>query len=182
MNRMRRDSSITSPSRRKKERWRIQMHRMDRWRATLVIALGLLMAVLDITIVSVVLPQIATALHAQYQTSTWIGTGYLLANAAVIPIIGYMSDRIGSKTIFLLALGIFTLGSALCAFAPSVPALIAFRVIQGIGGGTLLPGGMAIVFRRFDPTDRARAVALLMIPFLLGPAFGPTLLGDLATS
>ena len=68
-----------------------------RWRATLVIALGLLMAILDVTIVSVVLPQIATALHAQYQTSTWIGTGYLLANAAVIPIIGYLSDQIGSR-------------------------------------------------------------------------------------
>ena len=93
------------------------MHLTYRWQATLVIALGLLMAVLDVTIVSVVLPQIATALHAQYQTSTWIGTGYLLANAAVIPITGYLSDRVGSKTIFLFALGLFTLGSALCAFA-----------------------------------------------------------------
>jgi EmrB/QacA subfamily drug resistance transporter len=158
------------------------MHLTYRWRATLVIALGLLMAVLDITIVSVVLPQIATALHAEYQTSTWIGTGYLLANAAVIPIIGYLSDRIGSKTIFLLALGLFTLGSALCAFAPSVPALIAFRVFQGIGGGALLPVGMAIIFRLFDPTERASAIALLMIPILLGPAFGPTLGGYLATA
>ncbi len=68
------------------------MHLTYRWRATLVIAPGLLMSVLDITIVSVVLPQIATALHADYQTSTWIGTGYLLANAAVIPITGYISD------------------------------------------------------------------------------------------
>jgi EmrB/QacA subfamily drug resistance transporter len=153
-----------------------------RWRATLVIGLGLLMSLLDVTIVSVVLPQIATALHAEYQTSTWIGTGYLLANAAVIPIIGYLSDRVGSKTIFLLALGLFTLGSALCAFAPSVPALIASRVFQGIGGGALLPVGMAIIFRLFDPTERARAIAVLMIPILLGPAFGPTLGGYLATA
>jgi EmrB/QacA subfamily drug resistance transporter len=152
-----------------------------RWQATLVIALGLLMAILDVTIVSVVLPQIATALHAEYQTSTWIGTGYLLASAAVIPIVGYLSDRIGSKTIFLLALGIFTLGSALCASAQTVPALIAFRVFQGIGGGALLPVGMAIIFRLFGPTERARATALLMIPILLGPAFGPTLGGYLAT-
>ena len=158
------------------------MHFTYRWRATLVIGLGLLMAVLDVTIVSVVLPQIARALHADYQTSTWIGTGYLLANAAVIPISGYLSDRIGSKTIFLLALGLFTLGSALCAFAPSVPALIAFRVFQGIGGGALLPVGMAIIFRLFDPTERAAAVALLMIPVLLGPAFGPSLGGYLATA
>ena len=153
-----------------------------RWRATLVIGLGLLMSLLDVTIVSVVLPQIATALHAEYQTSTWIGTGYLLANAAVIPITGYLSDRIGSKTIFLLALGLFTVWSALCAVAPSVPALIAFRVLQGIGGGALLPVGMAIIFRLFDPTERARAIAVLMIPILLGPAFGPTLGGYLATA
>src|SRR5712691_9929785 len=158
------------------------MHLTYRWRATLVIALGLLMSVLDVTIVSVVLPQIATALHADYQTSTWIGTGYLLANAAVIPIAGYLSDRVGSKTIFLLALGLFTLGSALCAFAPNEPALIAFRVFQGIGGGALLPVGMAIIFRLFDPTERAGAIALLMIPVLLGPAFGPTLGGYLATA
>src|SRR5215467_10779672 len=153
-----------------------------RWRATLVIGLGLLMSLLDITIVSVVLPQIATALHAEYQTSTWIGTGYLLANAAVIPIVGYLSDRIGSKSIFLLALGLFTVGSALCALAPSVPALTAFRVVQGVGGGALLPVGMAIIFRLFDPTERARAMSVLMIPILLGPAFGPTLGGYLATA
>lgn len=158
------------------------MHLTYRWRATLVIELGLLMAVLDVTIVSVVLPQIATALHAEYQTSTWIGTGYLLANAAVIPIIGYISDRVGSKTIFLLALGIFTLGSALCAFAPNEQALIAFRIFQGIGGGALLPVAMAIIFRLFDPTERAAAISVLMIPVLLGPAFGPTLGGYLATA
>src|SRR5215469_9409918 len=104
------------------------MHLAYRWRATLVIALGLLMAILDVTIVSVVLPQITTALHAAYQTSTWIGTGYLLANAAVIPIVGSLSDRIGAKTVVLLALGFFTLGSALCALAPSIPAMIAFRI------------------------------------------------------
>src|SRR5215469_9152369 len=153
-----------------------------RWRATLIIGLGLLMSILDVTIVSVVLPQIATALHAEYQTSTWIGTGYLLANAAVIPIVGYLSDRIGSKTIFLFALGAFIVGSALCAVASSVPALTAFRVFQGVGGGALLPVGMAIIFRLFDPTERARATSVLMIPILLGPAFGPTLGGYLATA
>jgi EmrB/QacA subfamily drug resistance transporter len=158
------------------------MHCTYRWRAKLVIALGLLMAVLDVTIVSVVLSQIVTMLHADYQTSTWIGTGYLLANTAMIPIIGYLSDRIGSKTIFLLVLGLVTLGSAMCAFAPNEGALIAFRVFQGIGGGALLPVGMAIIFRLFDPTERAAAVALLMIPVLLGLAFGPSLGGYLVTA
>lgn len=153
-----------------------------RWQATLVIALGLLMAILDNTIVSVVLPEIARAFHTDFQTITWVGTGYFLANAAVIPIVGYLSDRIGTKTIFLIALALFTLGSGLCAFAPNEQFLIAFRVLQGIGGGAMLPVAMAIIFRMFGPTERAAAISILMVPLLLGPAFGPTLGGYLATN
>ncbi|HLX58187.1 MAG TPA: DHA2 family efflux MFS transporter permease subunit [Ktedonobacteraceae bacterium] len=153
-----------------------------RWQATLVIALGMLMAILDNTIVSVVLPQIARAFHTDFQTITWVGTGYFLANAAVIPIVGYLSDRIGTKTIFLISLALFTLGSGLCAFAPNEQFLIAFRVLQGIGGGAMLPLAMAIIFRLFGPTERAAAIAILMVPLLLGPAFGPTLGGYLATN
>ncbi len=158
------------------------MHLSYRWQATLVIALGLLMAILDATIVSVVLPQIAAAFHTTEQTITWVATGYFLANAAIIPIVGYISDRVGAKTVFLIALAVFTLGSALCAFAPNEQALIAFRVLQGIGGGALLPVAMAMIFRLFGPTERAGAMSLLMIPLLLGPAFGPVLGGYLATS
>src|SRR6266566_2604973 len=158
------------------------MHLSYRWQATLVIALGLLMAILDNTIVSVVLPQIARAFHTDFQTITWIGTGYFLATAAVIPIVGYLSDRIGTKTIFLIALALFTIGSGLCAFAPNEQFLIAFRVLQGIGGGAMLPVAMAIIFRMFEPTERAGAIVILMVPLLLGPAFGPTLGGYLATS
>jgi len=153
-----------------------------RWQATLVIALGLLMAILDSTIVSVVLPQIATAFHTSYETITWVAIGYFLANAAIIPIVGYLSDRVGTKTIFLIALAVFTVGSGLCVIAPSEQFLIAFRILQGIGGGALLPIGMAIIFRLFSPTERAGAIALLLIPLLLGPAFGPVLGGYLATS
>jgi EmrB/QacA subfamily drug resistance transporter len=153
-----------------------------RWQATLVIALGLLMAILDSTIVSVVLPQIATAFHTDYQTITWVGTGYFLANAAVIPIVGYLSDRVGSKTMFLLSLALFTVGSALCVIAPTATWLIAFRIFQGLGGGALIPLAMAMIFRLFDPTERAGAIVLLMVPLLLGPAFGPTLGGYLATN
>lgn len=158
------------------------MHFTYRWQATLVIALGLLMAILDSTIVSVALPQIATAFHATQQTITWVATGYFLANAAIIPIVGYLSDRIGAKTVFLVALALFTVGSALCAFAPNEQTLIAFRIVQGIGGGALLPVAMAIIFRLFGPTERAGAMSLLMIPLLLGPAFGPVLGGYLATN
>ena len=153
-----------------------------RWQATIVIALGLLMAILDSTIVSVVLPQIATAFHTDYQTITWVGTGYFLANAAVIPIVGYLSDRVGGKTMFLLSLAIFTVGSALCVIAPTATWLIIFRILQGLGGGALVPLAMAMIFRLFDPTERAGAIVLLMVPLLLGPAFGPTLGGYLATN
>ena len=153
-----------------------------RWQATLVIALGLLMAILDSTIVSVVLPQIATAFHTSYETITWVGIGYFLANAAIIPIVGYLSDRVGTKTIFLIALAVFTVGSGLCVIAPTEQWLIAFRVLQGIGGGALMPVAMAIIFRLFGPTERAGAIALLLIPLLLGPAFGPVLGGYLATN
>src|SRR5690242_2318235 len=152
-----------------------------RWQATLVIALGLLMAILDSTIVSVVLPQIARAFHTDFQTITWVGTGYFLATAASIPIVGYLSDRIGSKMIFLITLAIFTIGSGLCVIAPNEKFLIAFRVFQGIGGGAMLPVAMAIIFRMFAPTERAGAITVLMVPLLLGPAFGPTLGGYLAT-
>ena len=125
-----------------------------RWRATLVIGLGLLMSILDITIVSVVLPQIAAALGAEYQTTTWIGTGYLLANAAVIPIVGYLSDRIGSKTIFLLALGLFIGGSALCAAASSVQALTAFRISRA--AGRCYPSGWPSSFACLIPRNAPR--------------------------
>src|ERR1700732_3014421 len=139
------------------------MHLSYRWQATLVIALGLLMAILDNTIVSVVLPEIARAFHTDFQTITWIGTGYFLANAAVIPIVGYLSDRIGTKTVFLFSLGIFTLGSGLCVIAPNEQFLIAFRLLQGVGGGALLPIAMAIIFRLFEPTERAGVMVLLMV-------------------
>src|SRR5438270_3789043 len=131
------------------------MHLTYRWQATLVIALGLLMAILDNTIVSVVLPQIARAFNTDFQTITWVGTGYFLATAAVIPIVGYLSDRIGTKTIFLIALALFTIGSGLCAFAPNQQFLIAFRVLQGIGGGAMLQVAFAIIFPMFALTERA---------------------------
>jgi MFS family permease len=102
-----------------------------------------------------------------------VGTGYLLANVAVIPIVGYLSDGIGSKTIFLLALGAFIAGSELSAVASSVQALSAFRVCQGFVGGRCSLSGWRSPFRLFDPAERAGATSMLMIPILLGPAFGP---------
>jgi EmrB/QacA subfamily drug resistance transporter len=153
-----------------------------KWQAALVTALGLFMAVLDNTIVSVALPQMAKAFNTDLTTIAWVATGYFLAQAAVIPVTGYLSDRIGTKTVFLTALALFTLGSGLCAIAPSKELLIAFRVLQGIGGGALFPMAFAIVFRVFPPTERGPASAVISVPVLLAPAFGPTIGGYLTTT
>jgi EmrB/QacA subfamily drug resistance transporter len=153
-----------------------------RWRVAAVVALGLFMAILDNTIVSVTLPQMQKAFHTDFETITWVASAYFLAQAAVIPIVGYLSDRIGSKLVFLTALIVFTVGSVLCALAPTKEALIAFRVFQGIGGGALLPIAFSIIFRIFPPTERGMANAVLGIPIMMAPAFGPTVGGYLSTS
>ena len=154
-----------------------------KWQAASVVALGLFMAVLDNTIVSVALPQMQKAFHvADYSSIIWVSTAYFLAQAAVIPITGYLSDRLGSKTVFLTALALFTLGSGLCAFAATREALIFFRVLQGIGGGALFPTAFAITFRIFPPAERGQASALIGVPVLLAPAFGPTIGGFLTTN
>jgi EmrB/QacA subfamily drug resistance transporter len=158
------------------------MTKAYRWRVAAVVAIGLFMAILDNTIVSVTLPQMQKAFHTDFETITWVASAYFLAQAAVIPIVGYLSDRIGTKLMFLTALALFTLGSALCAFAPTKEALIGFRVFQGIGGGALLPMAFAIIFRIFPPNERGMANALLGIPVMMAPAFGPTVGGYLSTS
>ncbi len=110
-----------------------------KWQAAIVVALGLFMAVLDNTIVSVALPQMQAYFHTDRETINWVATAYFLAQAAIIPITGYLSDRVGTKTVFLAALTLFTVGSGLCAISPNEHLLIAFRVLQGVGGGALFP-------------------------------------------
>src|SRR5215469_16287843 len=157
--------------------------RLDyRWQVAIIDALGLFMAVLDNTIVSVALPQMQLAFKTDLSTITWVATGYFLAQAAVIPIAGYLSDRIGTKLVFMLSLGLFTLGSGLCAIAPSHTLLILFRVIQGVGGGGLFPIVFALIYRAFPPTERGIASAIIGAPVLLAPAFGPTVGGYLTTT
>ncbi len=109
------------------------MTKASRWRVAVVVV-GLFMAILDTTIVSVTLPQMQQAFHTDFETITWVASAYFLAQAAIIPVVGYLSDRVGTKLIDLAALTLFTVGSALCTLAPTKEALIAFRVFQGIGG------------------------------------------------
>jgi EmrB/QacA subfamily drug resistance transporter len=153
-----------------------------KWLAALVVCLGMIMAILDTTIVSVTLPQIQKAFSTDFGTITWVATAYFLAQAAVIPIVGYLSDHIGTKTVFLTSLVVFTIASGLCALAPTKELLIIFRALQGIGGGALMPVAFAVIYREFPPTERAMATAVVGIPLLMAPAFGPTIGGYLSST
>ncbi len=145
----------------------------NRYLIALVTALGLIPVVLDTTIVIVALTPIRNDLHTDVNTVQWIVTAFFLANAAVVAVGGYLANRFGRKRIFILGIMAFTIGSFLCAISPGIGWLIAFRVLQGIGGGILLPIGPALAFDAFPQEERARASAVVGIPVLLAPVFGP---------
>jgi len=142
-----------------------------------VVVLGAIMSILDITVVSVALPTFQDVFDATYATVAWTMTAYTLALATVIPLTGWAADRFGTKRLYLAALFLFTAGSVLCAMATSIEMLIAFRVLQGLGGGMLMPLGMTILTRAAGPDRIGRLMAVLGIPMLLGPITGPILGG-----
>jgi EmrB/QacA subfamily drug resistance transporter len=147
-----------------------------------VVVLGAIMSILDITVVNVALPTFQTAFTGTqdplaYSTVAWTVTGYTLALATVIPLTGWAADRFGTKRLYLSAIGLFTLGSALCATANSIEMLISFRVLQGFGGGMLMPLGMIIMTRAAGPHRMGRLMAILGVPMLLGPILGPIIGG-----
>jgi len=141
------------------------------------VILGAFMAILDATIVNVALPTFGRVFESSLQSLQWIITGYMLASAAVIPLSGWLSDRYGAKRVYLVALVLFTAGSALCAVATTASMLTIFRVLQGLGGGMLMPVGMAILFRLAPPDRRGAVMGIFGIPMLLGPALGPVISG-----
>ena len=142
-----------------------------------VVVLGAIMSILDITVVSVALPTFQTEFDATYAQVAWTMTGYTLALATVIPLSGWAADRFGTKRLYMLALTLFTLGSVLCATATSIEQLVGYRVLQGLGGGMLMPLGMTIMTRAAGPQRIGRLMAVLGIPMLLGPIGGPILGG-----
>ena len=144
-----------------------------------VVVLGAIMSILDITVVSVALKTFQTEFDATAAQVAWTMTGYTLALATVIPLTGWAADRFGTKRLYLLALLLFTLGSVLCATATSLEALVFYRVLQGLGGGMLMPLGMTILTRAAGPDRVGRVMAVLGIPMLLGPIFGPIIGGAL---
>ncbi|HEU5008623.1 MAG TPA: DHA2 family efflux MFS transporter permease subunit [Jatrophihabitantaceae bacterium] len=142
-----------------------------------VVVLGAIMSILDITVVSVALRTFMEVFHTSYATVGWTMTGYTLALATVIPLSGWAADRFGTKRLYMTALVLFIAGSALCSTATGIGELIAFRVIQGLGGGMLMPVGMTIMTRAAGPERVGRVMAVLGVPMLLGPIAGPILGG-----
>ncbi|MBB6627875.1 DHA2 family efflux MFS transporter permease subunit [Nocardioides sp. KIGAM211] len=147
-----------------------------------VVVLGAIMSILDITVVSVALNTFQREFDATSAEVAWTMTGYTLALASVIPLTGWAADRFGTKRLYLLAVLLFAAGSALCATADSLEMLVTFRVVQGLGGGMLMPLGMTILTRAAGPERVGRVMAVLGIPMLLGPIFGPILGGALIDS
>ncbi len=153
-----------------------------KWIVATVFVCGMFMDIMDTTIVNVAIP---TLRDREFHTTTasveWIVLGYLLSLAIWIPASGWIGDRLGTKRVFLFALAMFTLASALCGQAHSLGELVAFRVLQGVGGGMLTPVGTAMLFRAFPPIERARASTVLLIPTVIAPAMGPIVGGWLVT-
>lgn len=143
----------------------------------LTAALGLFPVVLDTTIVNVGLIPISKALNTDFNTIQWIAVAYMLANAAVVSLSGYLGNRFGVKRLFIAGIALFGLFSFLCGIAPNEEWLIAFRVFQGIGGGILLPLGLAIALEPFGKEERIKAAALIGIPLMLAPVIAPVIGG-----
>ncbi|MDQ0898932.1 MULTISPECIES: MDR family MFS transporter [unclassified Paenibacillus] len=142
------------------------------------IVVGIFMVILDGTAVNVALPKLQEEFKLlNLSLVQWTVIGYALAQAAVIPLAGWLSDRFGAKKIFLISVGLFTIGSGLCALANTVEMLITFRIIQGLGGGVVVPIAMAFIYRLSPPGKVGAVMGMMGIPILLGPALGPVVAG-----
>jgi EmrB/QacA subfamily drug resistance transporter len=134
-------------------------------------------AILDTTIVAIGLRTLTEQLHAPVATIQWVSTGYLLALAIAIPFVSWAQARVGGKRLWLFALGLFVAGSVLCACAWNAESLIAFRVLQGLGGGVMFPLMATLAMQNVDPASRTRVMASVSLPAALGPILGPVLGG-----
>src|SRR5216683_631914 len=145
----------------------------------IAIIIGTFMVILDTTVVNVALPTLGRVFATDISLLQWVIGAYMLAQAAVIPLSGWVSDRFGAKRVYLISLVLFTLGSALCGLAQSGEMLIGTRILQGLGGGMLMPIGMAVLFRLTPPERRGAIFGLFGLPLMVAPALGPLLSGYL---
>lgn len=144
---------------------------------TLTVMTGAIMSALDTSIVNVALPFMRGNLGASVEEITWVTTGYILSNVIVMPIIGLLSQRFGRKRFYMLSVVFFTLSSALCGLAWDLPSMVGFRILQGIGGGALIPVAQAVLRETFPPEEQGMAMGIYGLGVVMGPAFGPTLGG-----
>ncbi len=156
------------------EEWRPAV---NPWIIAIAVTLATFMEVLDTSIANVALPHIAGSLSAGQDESTWVLTSYLVSNAIVLPLSGWLSSIVGRKRFYMGCVALFTISSFLCGFAPNLPALIIFRILQGAGGGGLQPSEQAILADTFPPAKRGMAFAVYGIAVVMAPAIGPTLGG-----
>ncbi|MBV9439569.1 MAG: DHA2 family efflux MFS transporter permease subunit, partial [Candidatus Eremiobacteraeota bacterium] len=144
---------------------------------TLTVMLGLIMAIIDSSIVNVALNDMAGRLGSSIDEIGWVATGYILANVIVMPLNGWLTARLGRRNFYAGCLAIFTIASFLCGTARNVWVLVLYRVIQGLGGGALQPTAQSILFESYPPNKRAGAMAIFGLGAMVGPAIGPTLGG-----
>lgn len=146
-------------------------------RVAFVVLSGAVMTLLDATIVVVALTELGRQFHASVATVQWVLTGYLLALSTTIPITRWAVDRFGAKRVWLTSLVLFTGGSVLCGAAWSIEALVLFRIVQGVGGGLILPVGQTMLARAAGPDRMGRIMAVIAVPAMLAPVLGPTVGG-----
>ena len=148
-----------------------------RWTITVTVMVVSVLQILDTSVTNVALPHIQGALSAGVEEVSWVLTSYLAANAIVLPATGWLSARLGRRRLFLLCTIVFTVSSLLSGMAPSVEFLIAMRILQGLGGGPVIPIAQAILWEIFPPHQRGMAMAVWGLGIVLAPTFGPTLGG-----
>ncbi len=147
------------------------------WKIAGVVILGMIMSILDTTIVNVALDTLRHDLHSTVAQIQWVVTGYLLSLAAVIPLTGWAARRYGAKRVYMTSLVLFTAGSALCAVAASTTTLVLFRVLQGVGGGMIMPVGQLIMAQVAGPKRMGRVMGIVAMPAMLAPILGPVVGG-----
>ena len=152
-----------------------------KWIVAMVVIIAVFMSILDQTIVNIAIPRLQTAFGADVHSVQWVLTAYILTLGVVTPTAAFFSDKLGIKRFYIISIIAFTAGSALCGLAWSLPILIFFRILQGIGGAALFPMSITLLFREFPPQERGIAMGFFGVPALLAPALGPTLGGYLVT-
>ena len=150
------------------------------WLIAIVVALASFMEVLDTTIANVALPYIAGGMGVSEDEASWVVTTYLVSNAIILTASSFLARMFGRKTFFLISLGLFTVSSILCGFAPNLNALLLFRILQGLGGGGMVPVAQSILADAFPPSKRGQAFAVFGVAVVVAPVVGPTLGGWLS--